>query len=86
VDKKAERATTAREAESDAVSGMQFAAVATEAVPLARELAGSVHAAVVSQVSARIMAQALAVLAAEGDVVKQDVEASVAAGIEAHNG
>jgi len=70
-DKKAEHGATTREVEPVAVSGMQFATVATEAVPLARELAGSVHAAVVSQVSARIMAQALTVLAAEGDVVKQ---------------
>ncbi len=67
--KMAEHAATVREADALAVSGMRFAAVATEAVPLARELAGSVQAAVVSQVSARIMAQALAVLAAEGDVV-----------------
>jgi multidrug efflux pump subunit AcrA (membrane-fusion protein) len=50
-------------------SGVQFAQVATEAVPVVRELAGSVQAAVVSQVAARIMAQALAVQAAEGDVV-----------------
>ena len=64
------RATT-REAEPAVVSGVQFAAVATEAVPLVRELAGSVQAAAVSQVSARIMGQALAVLAAEGDVVKK---------------
>jgi multidrug efflux pump subunit AcrA (membrane-fusion protein) len=70
--KKAEHEATPRPAEPVAVSGMQFAAVTTEAVPLVRELAGSVQAAVVSQVSARIMGQALAVLAAEGDVVKKD--------------
>lgn len=70
--KKAEHAASTRQAEPVAVSGMQFAAVATEAVPLVRELAGSVEAAAVSQVSARIMGQALAVLAAEGDVVKKD--------------
>jgi multidrug efflux pump subunit AcrA (membrane-fusion protein) len=58
-------------AETAVVSGVQLAAVATEEVPLVRELAGSVQAAIVSQVSARIMAQALAVLAAEGDVVKK---------------
>ena len=69
--KKAEHAETAREAGPAAVSGMQFAPAATEAVPLVRELAGSVQAAVVSQVSARIMGQALTVLAAEGDVVKK---------------
>ncbi len=68
---KAEHAATTREAEPTAVTGVQFATVATEAVPLVRELAGGVQAAVVSQVSARIMGQALAVLAAEGDVVKK---------------
>jgi multidrug efflux pump subunit AcrA (membrane-fusion protein) len=70
--KKAEHAATTPQAEPAAISGMQFAAVATETVPLVRELAGSVQAVVVSQVSARIMGQALAVLAAEGDVVKED--------------
>jgi len=70
--KKAEHEATTRLAEPQAASGMQFAAVATEAVPLVRELAGSVQAAVVSQVSARIMGQALTVLAGEGDVVKND--------------
>lgn len=70
-DKQAEHAATTREAEPAAVSGVQVAAVATESVPLVRELAGSVQAASVSQVSARIMAQALAVLAAEGDVVQK---------------
>jgi multidrug efflux pump subunit AcrA (membrane-fusion protein) len=69
--KKAEHAATTREPEPAAVTGVQFAAVATAAVPLVRELAGSVQAAVVSQVSARIMGQALAVHAAEGDVVKK---------------
>ena len=68
---KSEHATTTHEVELAAVFGMQFASVATEAVPLVRELAGSVQAAVVSQVSARIMGQALTVLAAEGDVVKR---------------
>jgi multidrug efflux pump subunit AcrA (membrane-fusion protein) len=71
-DKKAEHAATKGEAEPAVVSGVQFAAVAPENVPLVRELAGSVQAAVVSQVSSRIMAQALAVHAAEGDVVKKD--------------
>ena len=70
--KKGEHAATPPQAGPVAVSGMQFAAVATETVPLVRELAGSVRAAVVSQVSARIMGQALAVLAAEGDAVKKD--------------
>lgn len=70
-DKKSEHAATSREAEPPAVSGVVVAAVATESVPLVRELAGSVEAAVVSQVSARIMGQALAVLAAEGDTVKK---------------
>jgi len=44
--KNAEHAATTREAEPAVVSGMQFASVATEAVPLVRELAGSVQAAV----------------------------------------
>lgn len=68
----AEHGATTRPAEPAAVVGVQFATVAGEAVPLVRELAGSVQAEVVSQVSARIMGQALAVLAAEGDVVKKD--------------
>jgi multidrug efflux pump subunit AcrA (membrane-fusion protein) len=54
------------------VTGVQLAVVASEPVAQVRELAGSVQAAVVSQVSARIMGQALAVLASEGDVVKKD--------------
>jgi len=70
--KNEDHAATTRSAEPAVISGMQFATVATEAVPLVRELAGSVQAAVVSQVSARIMGQALSVLAAEGDVVKQN--------------
>ncbi|MHB8835466.1 MAG: efflux RND transporter periplasmic adaptor subunit [Candidatus Methylomirabilia bacterium] len=70
--KKAEHAAATPPAEPAAVSGMQFAAVASEAVPQVRELAGSVQAAVVSQVSARIMGQALTVPVAEGDVVKKD--------------
>lgn len=69
--KKEEHAATTQEAEQTVVSGLQFAAVATEAVPLVRELAGTVQAAVVSQVSARIMGQALAVPVAEGDVVRK---------------
>jgi len=69
--KKPDHVPTSREAAPVLVSGMQFAAVATEAVPVVRELAGSVQAASVSQVSARIMAQAITVLAAEGDVVKK---------------
>jgi len=68
---KAKHAATTPQAEPVAVSGMEFAAVATEAVPLVRELAGSVQAAVVSQVSARIMGQALTVPVAEGDAVKK---------------
>jgi multidrug efflux pump subunit AcrA (membrane-fusion protein) len=68
---KAEHAAPALEAEPAAVSGLQLAPVATEAIPLVRELAGSVQAAVVSQVSARIMGQALSVNAAAGDVVKK---------------
>jgi len=66
-----EHVARAEKAEPAAVSGMHFALAATEAVPLARELAGSVQAAMVSQVSARIMGQALLVLAGEGDVVKK---------------
>jgi RND family efflux transporter MFP subunit len=69
--KETERAAKTSEAEPAVVSGMQFAAVATENVPLVRELAGSVQASSVSQVSSRIMAQALGVHAAEGDVVKK---------------
>jgi len=68
---KAEHTARAPEAEPAVVSGVQFAVAATEAVPLVRELAGSVQAAVVSQVSARIMGQALTVPVAEGDVVKK---------------
>lgn len=68
-DKKTEHATAARESEPAAVSGVKIAAVATESVPLVRELAGSVQAAAVSQVSARIMAQALAVTVSEGESV-----------------
>ena len=50
--KKAEHAATTREAEPAVDSGVQFAVVATESVPQARELAGTVQAASVSQVSA----------------------------------
>jgi multidrug resistance efflux pump len=45
--------------------------VAVEAVPTVRELAGSVQAAAVSNVSARIMAQALSVPVFEGDRVEK---------------
>ena len=53
------------------MTGLQVAAVAAEPVALVRELAGSVRAATVSQVSARIMAQALTVPVAEGDAVSK---------------
>lgn len=69
--KTADHAAAPLVAEPAVVSGMQVALVAAETVPLVRELAGSVRAAAVSQVSARIMGQALAVLAAEGDEVKK---------------
>lgn len=68
-EKKADHAGRGGEAEPEPVAGVQVAAAAAEQVPLVRELAGSVKAATVSQVSSRIMAQALSVPAAEGDVV-----------------
>jgi len=68
--KKAEHAET-KTVEPAVVSGVQIAAVASAPVAQVRELAGSVQATSVSQVSARIMGQALAVLASEGDVVKK---------------
>ncbi len=61
--------TGTKEAAPIVVSGVQLAEVAREAVPQVRELAGGVQATVVSRVSSRIMAQVLAVTAAEGDVV-----------------
>jgi multidrug efflux pump subunit AcrA (membrane-fusion protein) len=70
-EKKEERAAVSRPGEADVASGIVLAIVAAETVPTVRELAGSVQAAAVSQVSARIMAQALSVLATEGDVVKK---------------
>jgi RND family efflux transporter MFP subunit len=70
-EKKAEHAAGGAGTEPAAVTGVQVAAVAAEQTPLVRELAGSVRAATVSQVSARIMAQALSVPVAEGDAVRQ---------------
>jgi RND family efflux transporter MFP subunit len=68
-EKKAEHAAGGARTEPATVTGVQVAAVGAEQTPLVRELAGSVRAATVSQVSARIMAQALTVPAAEGDSV-----------------
>ncbi len=70
-DRKADHATKTPQAEPAVVTGLQIAAVATESAPLERELAGSVQAAVVSQVSAKIMAQAIAVPVAAGDQVRK---------------
>ena len=67
-DKKAELSRP-QQAESAAVTGVQLGTATAESVPLTRELAGSVQAAAVSQVSARIMAQALFVPVSEGDQV-----------------
>lgn len=60
----------ARPAAPAAVSGLVLAAVAAEEVGLTRELAGSVQATSVSNVSARLMAQVTAVTVAEGDHVR----------------
>jgi RND family efflux transporter MFP subunit len=70
-EKKTEHVGGVARTEPAAVTGVQVAAVVPEQVPLVRELAGSVRAASVSQVSARIMAQALSVPVAEGDAVSQ---------------
>lgn len=51
------------------ISGLKVAPVAAEEVALARELAGSVQSAAVSQVSPRIMAQVASVSVREGDRV-----------------
>lgn len=52
-----------------AAAAVRVAPVAAEELDLARELAGSVQSAAVSQVSARIMAQAVSVSVNEGDRV-----------------
>lgn len=53
------------------VSGVTLGAATREEIAQTRELAGSVQAASVSQVSSRIMAQVAAVLVSEGTTVKQ---------------
>jgi len=68
-EKKGEHAAVSRPGDADVVAGVATAVGSVEAVPMVRELAGSVQAASVSQISARIMAQALSVPVAEGDLV-----------------
>jgi multidrug efflux pump subunit AcrA (membrane-fusion protein) len=70
-EKKGERDTASPPGDADVVAGVTTAAVTVEAVPTVRELAGNVQAAAVSQVSARIMAQALSVQVTEGDRVEK---------------
>ena len=70
-EKKGEHAAVSRPGDADVVAGVATAVVSVEAVPMVRELAGSVQAASVSQISARIMAQALSVPVAEGDLVEK---------------
>lgn len=69
--KKSEPAGTAGLTEPAAVTGIELGAVASERVPQTRELAGSVQSSSVSQVAARIMAQAHSVSVNEGDLVKK---------------
>lgn len=70
-EKRVEHAAGGAGSEPAPVTGVQVAVVAAEPVALVRELAGSVRAATVSQVSARIMAQALTVPVAEGEEVSK---------------
>jgi len=56
-------------AEPAPVAGLTVAAVADRRVPVTRELAGTVQAAAVTQVAARVMAQVLEVRVREGDRV-----------------
>jgi RND family efflux transporter MFP subunit len=70
-EKKGEHAAVSRPGDADVVAGVTTAVVSVEAVPMVRELAGSVQAASVSQISARIMAQALSVPVSEGDLVEK---------------
>lgn len=66
---KHEGATTAKTHAPAAAVDVRVAPVVEEELGQVRELAGSVQSAAVSQVSSRIMAQVLSVLASEGDRV-----------------
>jgi HlyD family secretion protein len=70
-EKKGEHAAVLRPGDADVLAGVTTAVVSIEAAPTVRELAGSVQAAVVSQVSARVMAQAVSVPVSEGDRVEK---------------
>ncbi len=69
--KKEEHGKTEAAGEQGAVTGVVLGEAMSEQVAQARELAGSVQAVSVSQVSARIMAQAIAVPVSEGQLVRK---------------